>query len=383
MIVWGLGMNNSLGHYLEMRDYVALEKTVEKFLETRSWEELLGKLREIQDASQLADGWTFPLTPGKMRDGLIELLSLHDMTGLDTDFLETFRHLEGKNLEEIRDTAREYSITLLREQIRRGNTFFIDADAMIETDLTILVPGIIESRTKEIKGLESKPPLSDIYSTYYGFAILTSGGLSTDVGGIPTATKEQLNGVMQQLGSVQSVSAKQLKFSYLSFGNCSDHLKTVLWNLLKMCIGGIKSQKTGIEVLGTLGDSRALDLMHAKLETVQERKVKEILFDGIGRIGSSKSYNILLTKLDNGRNLDAVKALGLLRDSRVRDIMKQFRDRYYRQDQQQFIEALGNTRDTHWLPYLYHQVTRRSRMMDVANLAAKKIEAVERHNTVT
>jgi len=372
---------SKIWYHLEMRDYLGFERVVDNFLKKSSWNDLMDKLQEVQNVQ--GGNRTTQISPGKVRDGIIQLLKMQDMRGLDIDMFEAFRHIEGSNLEEIRRGVREHCISLLREQIRAGNTFFIDADAMKETELTVLIPGILEARTKEIETLESKPPLSDVYSTYYGFSILTSGGLVTEMGGVPTDTRVLLDQVMRQLGNVENITARQLKFSYLSFRNCSDNLKTILWNLLKMCIGGLKSQKAGIEVLGNLGDSRALDLMNSKLENVAERKVKEILLESIGRIGSPQSYDVVVSQVGEGRNMDAVKALGLIRDTRVRDVLKEFSNKYYWRDQKEYFEALGNTRDPEWLPYLRQQTTNRRRRRPVSNkasVAIRKIESVQRFN---
>ncbi|MGY5858257.1 MAG: hypothetical protein RTU63_02730 [Candidatus Thorarchaeota archaeon] len=373
-------MLSKIWYHLEMRKYLGFESVVDEFLKKVTWNELLDRLQEVQNAK----GWNREpqIAPGKVRDGIIELLKIQDMKCLDIDLLEAFRHIEGNNLEEIRRGVREHCISLLREQIRVGNTFFIDADAMKETELTVLIPGILEARTKEIESLESKPPLSDVYSTYYGFSILTSGGLVSDWGGVPTDTRVLLDQVMQQLGNVENITAKQLKFSYLSFSNCSDNLKTTLWNLLKMCIGGLKSQKAGIDLLGNLGDSRALELMNLKLENVKDAKVREILLENIGKIGSPQSYEVVVTQLAEGRNIHAVKALSLIRDARVREVLQGFSKRYYWRDEEEYFEALGNTRDPEWLPYLRQQTTRRRTRRrsnsNNAGIAIRKIEALQR-----
>jgi len=262
-------MLSRIWYFLEMRKYLEFERWVESFLKKSPWIELVEKVVEVQGS---LGGWnkTPQISQGKIRDGLIELLALHDMRGLDVDFLDTFKQIEGNSLQEIRAAAREYCISLLREQIRIGNTFFLDADEMKESELTVLIPGILEARTNEIKNLEANPPLSDVYSTYYGFSILTSGGIVEDFGGIPTDTRAHLINVMKQIGNVEYITAKQLKFSYLSFRNCSDQLKIILWNLLKMCIGGIKSQKAAIETLGMIGDSRGIILMNSRLQNVKD-----------------------------------------------------------------------------------------------------------------
>jgi len=169
MIVWDLGMAVTFGHLLEMRNYPVFEIAVEKFLRRNTWEDLFENLETIQDAQRLAVGWEIPLAPGKMREGMINLLHLQDMRCLDIDFLEAFKHLQGDSLEENRKAAREHSISLLREQIHNGNTFYIDADVIKETELTVLVPGVLEARTNEIQNLESNPPLSDIFNILWLF----------------------------------------------------------------------------------------------------------------------------------------------------------------------------------------------------------------------
>ena len=362
-----------------MRKYFDFERWANGFLKKSSWIELLEKVAEVQNSVGGLTDVTPQISQGKVRDGLLELLALQDMRGLDINLLDIFKQLNGTNLREVREAARELCIPLLREQIRIGNTFFLDADVMKESELTVLIPGVLEARINEIRNLETNPPLSDVYSTYYGFSILTSGGIVEDFGGVPKDTREQLIDVMQRIGSVENISAKQLKFSYLSFRNCSDQLKVILWNLLKMCIGGIKSQKVAIETLGKIGDSRGIVLMNSRLQNVKDRKVKELLFETVGKIGSPKSYDAVVSQIENGRNLDAMKALGGLRDSRVTDVLEGFSRNYYWRDQESYFEALGNTRDSRWLPYLREQSTgRRYSRSTAAQVAIRRIEETER-----
>ena len=372
-------MLSRIWYSLEMRKYSLFERLVDSFLKESSWNDFLDTLERIQSAPN----WDLHTSEGKIRDGIIELLQLQEMRGLDIDVLEAFRNIKGINLEEIREGVREHSISLLREQIRIGNTFFIDTDDLKETELTVLIPGILEARLNEVQNLETKPPLSDVYSTYYGFSILTSGGLAADWGGVPPETKSQLLEVMQQIGNVENISAKQLKFSYLSFSNCSDNLKTILWNLLKMCIGGIKSQKAGIEVLGNIADTRVIDLMNSKLENVKDSKVKEILLESIGRIGSPRSYEAVISQLDNGRNLHAVKALGSIRDARITEVLKELSNQYYWRDQQSYFEALGNTRNPAFIPYLKQQQARRNRSQSSElNTTLLRLEAMQKYENI-
>ena len=133
-----------------MRRYRDFEEWVQNFLKESPWNELLEKVVEVQESTGLGNK-TPQISQGKVRDGLLELLSLQDMRGLDFDLLEAFKQMDGNDLQEIRLAAREKCIPLLREQIRRGNTFFLDADTMRESELTVLIPGILEARINEIR----------------------------------------------------------------------------------------------------------------------------------------------------------------------------------------------------------------------------------------
>jgi len=85
--------------------------------------------------------------------------------------------------------------------------------------------------------------------------------------------------------------------------------------------------------------------------------VKEILLETIGKIGSPKSYDAIISQIQDGENLTAVKALGGIRDARVAGILGSFSEKYYWRNQESYFEALGNTRDARWLPLLNNETS--------------------------
>jgi hypothetical protein len=177
-------------------------------------------------------------------------------------------------------------MVLMGEQVKRGNTFFLNLDGMKENELAVFVPDALNARIREVENLEPKPSLYKVYSTYYGFSILTSGSVTSRVAGVPEGIREELLSVLGDIGGIKKLESKQLKFSSLAFPNCSGHLIALLWNLLKLSIGGKKGRLKALKKLGALGDSRALDLLHHLLEGHVPIEIMEC----IGQIGHPSSY---------------------------------------------------------------------------------------------
>lgn len=376
-----MGLTYRIGHHLEMRQYTSLQEEANTIIKQESWPRFLELLREQLDAEVLDTGWDIPLAHGKVRDGMKVILNLEDLPELDIDFLKAFEDLEGGNLDQIRPKARERAVDLLRDQIAKGNTFFIDAESLKETELTVLIPHILEARTREIQVLEPDPPLSEVYSTYYGFSILTTGGVTSSLAGIIPEVRDQLVAIMNEIGDVENISTSQLKFSYLSFRQCTSHLKLVLWNLLKMSIGGQKSQRDGIRVLGELADSRALNLMHLRLENAKNASTRRHLVSSITQIGSPASFEIIKKIVDNERySKDTLEALGCIRHQSVQTYLAS-----YRHDGSSLFRAMGNTRSTYWIPRLEERLKysrRRYRRKDLSedDEIRRAIEKIQRVN---
>ncbi|MGY5863667.1 MAG: hypothetical protein RTV41_03635 [Candidatus Thorarchaeota archaeon] len=349
-----MNVGTILSRLMELRDYHQLEQQVDKALLRYDWAKIVEALSRKKNESEIVEGWGLPLRPGVLRDGMVKIMGLEEFAGLDVDFVESFNDLNSSSIEDLRAQARQRSMSLLMEQVQRGNTFFLDVETMKESDLAVYVPDTLNSRTREVKLLGQDPPLYDVYSSYYGFAILTTGGLHSDKGGVPDDTKERLLTILGELGGITNLTSKQLKYSPQAFRKCSPYLKVLVWNLLRMCVGGVKSQKTGIKKLGDLGDSRAVELMHLRLEGIKNPELRKDMLVGLGQIGVPESFEIVKSSFTQGyrwRNRVPLSALSGIRHPRINSELKSLeRDYRYGRTKEDYIEALGNTRSPEWIP---------------------------------
>ncbi|MDH4213422.1 MAG: hypothetical protein OEV85_05840 [Candidatus Thorarchaeota archaeon] len=256
-----------IAYLMELRNYTSLERYVSRLLEEHDWKYIVSLLRQAKTFKELLEDGKNPLRDGIINDGLANLLHLNELYGLDVDYLEAFSDLKGAALDEIRIGAWEHAKDLLREQLKIGVTFFLDVEAMQhKEDLLPFIPDVLNARMSEVQELESHPPLSDVYSTYYGFSIIASGGVMFHQSGVPPELREKIIETLGEIGSVTDLTTKQLKFSSLAFRGCSPYLKMLLWNILKFCVGGYKSWKQSMQHLAELGDNRALTYIEAAIQ---------------------------------------------------------------------------------------------------------------------
>ena len=344
-----------LGALFELRDYQRLEKKVSFLVGSRGWSHVIDALQRCKDSEAIIPGWDTHLREGILREGMIELLHLESFVSLECDFLEAFGDLEADDIGNLRLVARERAVQLLGEQVKKGNTFFMDIEAMKKDELVVFVPDILNSRIREVENLSQKPDLYEVYSTYYGFQILTSS-VNIQHAGVPDDASENLLSILTELGGVNALHAKQVKFSHLAFQNCSSHLTVLLFNMIRLSNGGAKAKSKALEVLGELGDSRAIDQIHGYVEThksafrnsKEHRLVEECLLC-LGRIGSPRSFELVRDIPTEIGNI----GLGCIRHPIVRQDFenKINRSRFYSRQMAQLIKALGNTRSREWLSF--------------------------------
>jgi len=341
-----------LGALLEMRDNQRLEKKVSLLVRSRGWSHIVEALSRCRASEAIVPGWDTQLREGVLREGLIALLHLEDFAGLDSDFLESFAELQAEDIEDLRKQARPHAIELLREQVRTGNTFFLDVEVMKEEDLVVFVPDILNARMKEIQNLSRKPDLYEVYSTYYGFQVLTTG-VHIQHGGIPVEIRENLHGILSDLGGVEVLQGKQLKFSPLAFRNCTSHLTVLLWNMLRLANGGRKAKSKALDTLGEFGDSRAIDLLHSYVDAqsssrgrTKERGLLDECLLCLGRIGNPRSFELV-------REISTASgkiALGGIRHPEVQRVFEKYPIRYMRRFEMiRLMTAFGKTRSRAWL----------------------------------
>jgi len=345
-----------LGSMMELRDYDRLSRKAAEYTKEHGWSYVIEALKRCRESDAIVQGWDLKLREGILRDGMINLLTLEGFESLDVDLLNSFSGLLGNDLESLRESAKEIALELLKEQVKRGNTFFMDVELWKESDFAFHVPGIISSRTREIERLGPNPHLHEVYSTYYGFSMLTTD-VNVEEAGVPATVGEELLRILQEVGGVRELSGKQLKFSTFAFRKCSPHQTALLWNLLRLSIGGIKYKFRALKTLGDLGDSRVIDSLHSFVEPrkgLSYRSREDSLVEGclecLGRIGNPLSFDYM-KNFGNGR---ANVALGGVREPRVLQDLSNQIDRstgFQKKTMVYLIQSLGNSRSPLWLEF--------------------------------
>jgi len=351
-----------LTRLLELRKYKELTTLIEDILENEGWSEFISQVRRISIKSEAVPGWEIPLRTGIIRDAFTSILDLQLVKGLDGDFLRIFEGLNAGTLQELRAQAMDCSITVLREQVRKGNTFFLVTEPLADTPYSVLIPDVLQIRSRQINTLEEKPAFSELYSTYYGFTILTSGGVSRDQSGATSESIREIEILARQLGSDKKVTRRQIKHSPSVFGRVSEHTRNLLWNLLSLCIGGIHNQKSAAKTLGQLGDSRATEIMHLKLDRTEDDGIAAEVIRGLGNIGDPNSFSCIRDLYGsrsygyNRRMKAARSAIGGIRHPAVLELLAEGSPGYWGFDLEK-IEALGYTRNPEFIPALVQQLT--------------------------
>lgn len=338
------------GAMFELRNNPRIERFVSRTIEDKGWSYVIELLRSGRELDAIVPGWDIPLRKGVLRDGIIELLHLYDFMGLDVDFVDAFADLEVNSIGELRAQAREKAMDLLGEQVKRGLTFFMDLKSMSNTDLAIYVPTALEARAREIQRLGDSPHLYEIYSTYYGFKILTSGVQHQD-SGVPEETREGLLKILGDIGDVSSLSSKQLKFSPLAFARCSGHLIVLLWNMLRLSVSGQRYKVKALSNLADLGDSRVLPFLYSIYDSLPP----SVILEPLCKIGHPSSFEFLIQRSLNLDDRDTFPLVSQVRHPEIVNLIERQMDKVsrYRIEWQvrPIVDAAGNTRLRKWIPF--------------------------------
>ncbi|MFW9803881.1 MAG: HEAT repeat domain-containing protein [Candidatus Thorarchaeota archaeon] len=365
-----------------MRDYVRVERLVDMKTQEIGWTKTAKHLARLRNCETVPGNSLFPIRKGTFRDSMIRVLGLESISGIDTDLLIGFREINASNLNELRREIMELSLDILRNQIRQRNTFFLDTDAMSTSPYAILVADLLESRCAEISDLASKPSLWEVFSTYYGFVVITAGSVENGFAGASKEAIEGIENLSQQFGDQVKIPARLIKQSKAAFSNCSHYTKKLLWSLLRVAASGYDKRSTAVRELGNLGDERALTLLHSRLES-NSGWVMPPLIEAVGKIGDPSSLE-LLRKLLDGRytKKNAILALGGIRHPSVLSHIKSAMDSE-RHLETPGIMALGESRHPDAVPILLKILrTKRGRkrvhaMYSLLNIGKEGIEVLK------
>jgi len=250
------------------RRYSQASNLISERLETGNWTELARLLRKLPfrplkshygrqlwryRKQSVAVKGVAPLSPGKLRNGLLAILGLEGAIGMDIDLLKVFgMRFRVRNITELRRKAARKARRVLKEQINKGNTFFIDTGNM--RPLGALVPMIKRIRAKEFLAMGDKPHMNTAVRTYYGFAHLTG-----------SLTVEDRNELSRLCGGSPDFTGERISSKNHQFKNCSQGLEDLLTAYIKATMARPQTQVKGIRELGIVGDSRGLGALHTVL----------------------------------------------------------------------------------------------------------------------
>jgi hypothetical protein len=343
-----------------------LTTSIYRSIELREYNKLETLAREV------IPGWNISVRSGPLRDALIRLLGLEIIIGLDCDYLGTFNQIESNDLIEVRNQAFTIAIDLLREQIERRNTFFFDTDAFSTTPYAIFVKDIISARTAELEELPSKPSLREVYSTFYGFEILSSGRISSYHAGASEKGIKCIEDLAAQFGKQTKLNARIFQPSRKAFANCTSETKRLLWNILRMFNGGWDTRSNAAKNLGMIGDSRATHYIITNLQNTTNHYGKPALLKALGAIGDPKGLDIVLECLDNSRlRRVAILSLGGICHPNTLQKLIQIKESNNRHDLGSILTAIGTTRSIKALDFLSSLLTSRN-----GRIVQKGVEAL-------
>ncbi|MFW9887773.1 MAG: hypothetical protein ACFFER_06300 [Candidatus Thorarchaeota archaeon] len=248
--------SGELARSIMMRDYGKVESLVDAKIRKTSWTKTAKHLVRLRNYENVPGNSLFPMRKGTFRDAIIRVLGLESFSGIDTDLLSGFRDVSASNLAELRGEILEPSLDVLRNQIERRNTFFLDTDIMATSPYPVLVADLLGSRSAEISDLASKPNLWEVFSTYYGFVVITTGSVGNGFAGASKEAIECIESLSQQFGEQVKILAKLIKQSKDAFSNCSNYTKKLLWEFsewrLQVMISG-QQRFESLEISGMKG----------------------------------------------------------------------------------------------------------------------------------
>jgi hypothetical protein len=285
-----------------LRRYERVEHAIEKYLHEHSWHDALRLIRQIPvKKTDIRHGWVWwkqekktgiqPVSQGKIRDGILSLLGLDMVKGIDVDLLKTFGRFKGGTLQEIREKVQSKAKRILDRQITTSNTFFLDTERMRGTTFGPLISKIISQRADEFTALGDKPSYSRAARTYYGFTYLTESLSQADT----KALHDVCPGLLE-------FSGKRPSYQRSIYSHCSKQLTDLLLNHLRLTFARPQTQGKGADEIGLIADSRSLGVLHATLKKKTEgllwradplNPVKYRIMWALGEIGHPSSVDHL------------------------------------------------------------------------------------------
>jgi HEAT repeat protein len=185
---------------------------------------------------------------------------------------------------------------LLEQQVRNGNTHFLDASMLADTSAAVLVLRIFESRRTELEqvlgsGLTTPETLA---STYYGHLYFSSH-IRQNVG-----SKAGLTAFLAETGvptsTLQAITDTPLDTTKVRFNNTSEKSATLLRAILNLTDWNSSKRVEAATELGAIRDVRAERFLCAATRD-QYSWVRKSAVGALGELGQSCSVEPLICAL--------------------------------------------------------------------------------------
>ena len=306
------------------RRHAELQKIAEGYVARGKWSQLVSEIAAVSPQ-------------GKARDAVVALLDLEAVGGTDSDLFTEFSSLEGDTLDDVRFSATQHAIELLKEQIADRHTYFIDVEQMAMTPFAILAQDVIEARKHELERLDSRPSRIDVLGTYYGYTILLTDGAKQQEGSTGyrgyrywrrrTWLDEEINeNAAEAIKRLTGEFAEEVDMdrTYQTIGNnpvfkkrCSPDTAKILADAVRLSLYKVPGNRAkAARALGRTGDSRALAFLHNRYAREQNRGALTAIAEALGRIGHESSTEPLKEYVMSSRRrqtkdvMAAVNSLG-------------------------------------------------------------------------
>lgn len=191
---------------------------------------------------------------GHLMSAILSAFDMPELTGLDATPIDVLSPLEDTGQQDSFVAARREIMQLLRKQISKRNTFFINVDLLLTTEAAIYIKDIVNTRREEIEEFcEEEFTLEGLASTYYGFMLVTSQ--VREKGSVGNLRKLleclELDRDIRTEAQLHSLNPEKVVFSNVS-GETEEVLKCIL------CLTGHNSGERAKAAtrLGELADPR-------------------------------------------------------------------------------------------------------------------------------
>jgi hypothetical protein len=294
---------------IHIRDYNGIARMVDQHLKKKSWREMC----DIFERQTRAYG----AMPGRLRDAVFHVLDLDDLVGLDVSPWWHFRNLEGHSVQELREEVKPVALESLRVQVSKWNTFFLDTESLAGTPYSMILPDIIKARDEELRSLGTRPRIDRFFNTYYGFELAAAGTIGIESReGMDHDVARRIEETMSRLGIEIELPTQLVRIKLRHRSNLSTVLTKLISHGIRMFTYAHSAQLKSIRIIGQIGDSRAVQLLHLKLNRSIDTRVQKAVIDSLGRIGAPDSLEILSGFLGKKYlSNSAVRAIGLVRDA--------------------------------------------------------------------